>query len=132
MRMPTGRNEPNPPCTRVSSLTQSSGVSVRAGLLPPQMKRSIERTATPRVIVFSLSPFVLAQSSMSGSPRHKRSHAPQQRPSSLRVGVLPIEPGANAVQVGNALDDGGRTVPRDQHGARYLAPPVRIDLVTQS
>lgn len=66
IRMPTGRNEPKPPCTRVRSLIHSSGVSARAVVAPP---RTTARQRTTGTLVkkkcgriFVMSPNVLRSS----------------------------------------------------------------------
>src|SRR5262245_43091265 len=48
--MPTGKNDPNPPCTRLSNLTHSSGVSPLAAR-PLQATASTEISITHRVII---------------------------------------------------------------------------------
>src|SRR5262245_21250908 len=53
IRMPTGRNEPKPPCTRVRSLIHSSGVSARAVVAPP---RTMARQRTTGILLIDAAP----------------------------------------------------------------------------
>src|SRR5262245_35577691 len=53
IRMPNGRNEPKPPCTRVRSLIHSSGVSARAVVAPP---RTMARQRTTGILFIDAAP----------------------------------------------------------------------------